>query len=157
MITHKAEGKLRLFFFISLLLLFAQFFVYAYVTKFYPAVVMPMFGYGSFDMQNIPTTVPLVVIHFNNSDTLTYSHHELLGGMPKPIRATSTHWILENERPELTQDSLFIKWLKQKTYMLSGRSDIAWIDFYKVEKRYGFADSISIVETKRTKVQHITL
>ncbi len=157
MVFSNSEKRLKIFFSISLLCLFVQFFVYVNRTKFYPAVVMPMFGYGKFDMQNIPTTEPLVVVHFNNRDTLTYSHHDLLGDMPKPIRATSTHWILENERPELAHDSLFIKWLRQKTYMLSGRSDITSIDFYKVEKRYGFSDSINIAETKRTRVQHITL
>jgi len=151
------ERNLKLFFAISLLCLFVQFYVSVNRTKFYPAVVMPMFGYGKFDMQNIPTVEPRVVVHFKDGDIASYDHHALLAGMPKPIRATSTHWVLENEQQHLQQDTTFTNWLSGKIYHLSGRKDIEWVDFYKIEKRYSFNDSISVAETKRTMVQHITL
>jgi hypothetical protein len=157
MYSSNQERKLKIFFAVSLLYLFVQFYVSVNRTKFYPAVVMPMFGYGKFDMQNIPTVEPLVVVHFKNSDTLIYNHHDIMGGMPKPIRATSTHWVLENEHQHLQQDSLFLNWLKLKITQLSGRKDVDYVDFYKIEKRYSFNDTISVAETKRTQTQHITL
>ena len=151
------ETKLKLFFAISLLCLFAQFYVYVNYTKFYPAIVMPMFGYGKFDMQDIRTSEPLVVVHFKNNDSIFYNHHAILNGMPKPIRTTTTHRILENEQLQLQQDSFFLNWFRFKIFQLSGRKDVAWAEFYKIDKSYSFADTVTFRETKRTKVQHIEL
>jgi hypothetical protein len=151
------ERNLKLFFAISLLCLFVQFYVYVNYTKFYPAIVMPMFGYGKFDMQNIRTSEPLVIVHFKNNDSIEFNHHSILGGMPKPIRTTTTHRILENEQLQLQQDTSFLNWFRLKIFQLSGRKDVSRVEFYKIDKTYSFADTMSCRETKRTRVQHLTL
>jgi len=122
------QKRIRYFFIILIIGLFTQlYYVFQYKEPF-PAIMMPRFSYQAIQDSIINFPKVQIELKFKDSSAVLVSKHELFANIHLPQRNKILKKVFLPSSEISNEETLKI-WLMQRVERISGREDLAYMDF----------------------------